>query len=356
MSDLNRWEMHGRVRTLRKEFAEWNPDRGEWQPPRGLTIVTFRPDGQLSESEYHNPDRSVARQVRVYDDCGRLTEDQWWTGDVLTNRVLHSYDMAGRPVSATAIGADGTEREVESCRYDDLGRKTKVVFLSVPDASAGSCSPTGCGTFYGVEGTETAYGAPGATTNTIIYDDRELPLQASFHDADQTPVRRIVFSRDRDGRLLNEVVQFEGAGTLFGSAIEMDNLPAEERAPFAELMTAAFGDRTFFLATYAYDEKGRLIERVRRMGQLSEERATFQSDDYGNPVEEVSEDLGRDVRIADGAVKIEESASRIQHSRFEYEYDAHGNWTERMVWQRIGPGSDYRRSNIEHRTITYYGQ
>lgn len=324
--------------------------------PRALTVVTFRPDGQLSESEYHNPDRSVVRQARVHEDSGRLTEDQWWTNDVLTNRVLHSYDVAGRPASAVAISADGTQRETEICRYDDLGRKTKVVFLSVPDGSAGSCSPTSCGTFYGVEGTEVAYGAPGATTNTITYDDHELPLEASFHDANHALVRRIVFSRDRDGRLLSEVVQFEAAGTLFGPAIEVDNLPAEERAQFAELMTAAFGDRTFSMATYAYDEKGRLIERVRRMGQLSEERATFHYDDQDNPVEEVSEDLSRGMRIADGVVKIEDEQARVQHARFDYQYDAYGNWTERVAWQRIGPDSDYRRSNIECRTITYYGQ
>src|SRR5688572_7661909 len=91
--------MHGPVRTLREEFAEWNPDLGEWQPPRGLTIVTFRPDGQLGESEYHNPDGSVVRHTRVYNDSRRVTEDQSWTNDVLTNRVLHLYDVAGRPAS-----------------------------------------------------------------------------------------------------------------------------------------------------------------------------------------------------------------------------------------------------------------
>lgn len=32
MKDVNRWKMHDQVRTLRKEFAEWNPDLGEWQP------------------------------------------------------------------------------------------------------------------------------------------------------------------------------------------------------------------------------------------------------------------------------------------------------------------------------------
>jgi hypothetical protein len=176
MSDLKQWEMHGPVRTLRKELAEWNPDLGGWQPPRGLTILAFRPDGQLSESEYHNPDGSVVRRARVYGDSGRVTEDQWWTNDVLTNRVLHMYDVDGRPASSVAVDADGTEREAELCRYDDLGRKTKVVFLRVPEHSAANFS-------HGVEGTDAAYPAPGATTSTTTYDERELPSEVSFHDA-----------------------------------------------------------------------------------------------------------------------------------------------------------------------------
>lgn len=354
MSDLNRWEMHGPVRTLRTHFAEWNPDIGDWRPLKSRAVVTFRPDGQLSKSEYHNPDGSVVRHARVYTESGRLTEDQWWTNDVLTNRVLHTYGVDGRPASSIAVDADGTEREAELSRYDDVGRKTKVVFLRVPESNAASGSPSSGGTHYGVEGTDAAYPAPGATTNTTTYDERELPSEVSFHDANRALVCRVVFSRDRDGRVQSERLQFDRPGTLFGQAVDV-NVPTDERESLAELLTAAFEDLTFSLATYAYDEKGRRRERVRRIGQLSEERVTFRYDDYDNPVEQVTVDLSRDMRIDEGAVKIEDRPAQVQHIRFEYQYDAYGNWTERVVWQRIGPNTDERRSNIERRTITYYG-
>ncbi len=354
MSDLNRWEMHGPVRTLRTHLAEWNPDIGDWRPLKSRAVVTFRRDGQLSESEYHNPDGSVMRHARVYEESGRLTEDQWWTNSVLTNRLLHTYDVDGRPASSIAIDADGTERESELCRYDEVGRKTKVVFLPVPENRAESCSPSSGGIHYGVEGTDTAYSAPGATTNTITYDERELPSEVSFHDANHALVCRVVFSRDRDGRVQSERMQLDRPGTLFGPAIDVD-VPTDERASLAELLTAAFEDHTLLQATYAYDEKGRRRERVRRIGQLSEERDTFRYDDYDNPVEQVTVHLSRDMRIDDGAVKIEDRPPQVQHIRFEYQYDAYGNWTERVVWQRTGPNADERRSNIERRTITYYG-
>jgi hypothetical protein len=61
------------------------------------------------------------------------------------------------------------------------------------------------------------------------------------------------------------------------------------------------------------------------------------------------------MRMDGGAMKIEERPSYVQRVRFEYRYDAYGNRTERVVWQRTEPNTEERRSNIERRTITYYG-
>lgn len=101
----------------------------------------------------------------------------------------------------------------------------------------------------------------------------------------------------------------------------------------------------------------RRAQQVRRPRlEHDEERVTVRYDDFDNPVEQVRLDVRRDMRMDDGAVKVEEKPSHVQRVRFEYEYDAYGNWTERVVWQRTEPSQDERRSNIERRTITYYGQ
>ena len=355
MSDLARWELRGPVRTLRTHFAEWNPDTGDWWPLKNRVVAMFRPDGLLSEVEHHNSDGSVPREVRVYDEGGRLTEDQWWADDVLTRRVLHTHDMHGRLASSVAVDAHGTKSEAEICRYDDNGRKTKVVFLQIPESSAASCSTGSCATLYGVEGTDAASSAPGATTSTTAYDERDLPLEVSFHDADNAPVCRVVFSRDSDGRVQSERMQFERQATFFGPATDV-NVPTDEQKSLAKLLSTVFEDRTFSLTTYAYDDKGRRMECVRRMGQLSEERTTFRYDNYDNPVEQVTVGLRRNMRMDDGAVKAEEKPSHVQRVRFEYQYDEHGNWIERVVWQRTQPNTDERRSSIERRTITYYRQ
>ncbi len=35
--------------------------------------------------------------------------------------------------------------------------------------------------------------------------------------------------------------------------------------------------------------------------------------------------------VDNGAMKIEELPSQVQHVKFEYKYDPHGNWIERIV-------------------------
>ena len=354
MSDLARWQLRGPVRTLRTEFAEWNPEAGDWRPLKSRFVATFRADGQLSEVEYHNPDGSVPRDVRVYDDAGRLTENQWWSNDVLTRRVVHTHDDAGRLVSSGTVAVDGTTQEVELCRYDDNGRKTKVVSLHVPESGGATCSTGSCGVMFSVEGTDVAYSAPGATSSTTTYDEHERPLEVTFHDANDTLVSRVVFIRDQGGRVLSERMEFAGPAGLFGPLIDA-NMPADDQASLMEFVRTAFEDNTFSLAAYAYDEKGHRVETVRRMGTLSEERVTVRYDDFDNPVQEIRSDVSREMQMDDGVVRTEEKSSHVQHVRFEYQYDAHGNWTERIVSQRLEPSADERPSNIERRTLTYYG-
>jgi hypothetical protein len=355
MSALTGWDVRGPVRTLQSQLAEWNPETGDWRPLRNRFVATFRADGQLSEVQHHNPDGSVPREVRVYDDAGRLIEEQYWSNDVLTARVVRTYDVRGRSASAMRVDADGTRHETERYQYDESGRKTKVVVLPVLETSGATCSTDSCGVSYGVEGTDVSYSAPGATTSTTIYDEHERPSEVVFHDANHALVSRVVFSRDDDGRLLSERMDLAGPGWLLGPSADA-NMPADERASMMALFETVFENHTFSLSTYVYDEKGRRIETVRRTGTLHEERAIVRYDDFGYPVEEVRSDVNRGMRMDEGVVKTEEGPSHVQHVSFKYQYDARGNWTERIVSQRTEPTAEARPSNIVRRTITYHGQ
>ena len=351
MSDVATWKLRGPVRTLRREIAEWDAAREEWKPPRQLTIVTFRSDGKTSESEFHNPDGSILRTTCRYDDRGRLLEMHSGPADGPVTKTIHSYDDAGRHVRTVVIEPDGAPREYEKYHYDSSGRKTKVTFLHTPPGL-----PAGVQMHHSIEGTEQAFSAPGATTMTTTYGEGDKPEEVLLHDAKHAVVRRVTFTRDREGRTLREDVQFGGQFPFPELASEARGPSQEEAAALAALMASVFANQTLHSTTYAYDRHGRVLERSTRMGVLSESRTTYHYDDRDNPIEEVTEDQSREIGAdsPDEAPRARSETARRHQVRYEYQYDREGNWTERIVSSRQQDSSSFQRSNVERRQITYH--
>jgi len=346
LSDVTKWKVRGPVATLSTEFATWDLNQEAWQPAQSLTVVTFRPDGKASTSDFHNPDGSVAHTRWYYDDAGRLTETNFWLNDAPPNRAVYSYDNVGRHVRTVEVNQDGTQKDSEICSYDASGQKTKVHFIA----------PQRSDVLFGVEGTDYKYGAPGATTMTVTYDEHDLLTEVHFHDVNRHLLRQVTFIRDSTGRLLSEEMRLVEMPfpNLLKESPESSSPEAHARklATLTKLLGAAQG---FSSTTYAYDPKGRLLERTHRMGALGEDRATYRYDDHDNPIEETTEHRSRDASIKeDGTIDYSADHLNIQHNRLEYRYDAQGNWTERIVSFRVEPNPDFQRSNVEPRTITYH--
>ena len=129
MSDLAKWKVRGPVQTLRTEFAEWELNQEDWQPPRSSSSIVFRPDGKISQADHHNSDGSVSQEKYLYDGEGRLAEIQFRMNGLSPHRTLYSYDDAGRHVRTVIVNPDGSRRDSEACTYEGSGRKTKVSFL-----------------------------------------------------------------------------------------------------------------------------------------------------------------------------------------------------------------------------------
>jgi RHS Repeat len=133
----------------------------------------------------------------------------------------------------------------------------------------------------------------------------------------------------------------------------LDKVPPEDREEMAAMLKQLY--ETFSSTTYVYDTHGPLLERTNRFGRLSEHRTTYYYDDHGNPIEETTEDRNREASMDEnGTVVYSLDRLKLQHNRFEYRYDAHGNWTERIVSIRPEPNPGFQRSNIERRAITYH--
>jgi YD repeat-containing protein len=337
MSDTAGWKVRGPVRTLRTETAEWDLHHEEWRPSRYSVVAAFRPDGKQEEITHHNPDGSVSHTVYLYDPDGRLVESQFRMNDEPGGKSLYSYDDAGRLVRSIGVTADGTQRSSELYSYDSDGRKTKRAFLP-PSQPNHSCS-------YAVEGTEISYSAPGATTMTVRYGESGLPDEVLFHDAGDSLIATVTFQRHARGMLLSEQLQFAQLS------------PFENQLDHADAMLAnIFGPSLIFSRTsYTYDSNDRVLERNTQMGSLSEERTRFLYDDYGNTVEQITEQAAREMEIDEqGQPHATSERSTRQDVRMEYRYDAHGNWIERIVSSRVDPNPDFQRSNVERREITYH--
>ncbi len=295
MSDLAKWKVHGPVKTLSTELA----------------LTSFDPEGKVSTSDFYNPDGSIFHSRWLYDDAGSLIESNSCLDEGAIDRTVYFYDEAGRhhrTVQKTTI---------ETSTYDALGLRTQIKFLS----------HSGANVSYGIEGSEQSYGAPGAA-RMVITGDKVL-----FQDENGQNLRAVTLVRDSAGRLIREEVR-----------VEPSSLPLLANVP--EEFAAEFNCFT----TYTYDARGRRLERIIKFGSISESRTTWQYEDRDDPITETTEAINRELSCDDEGVKhFSPDRVSIQHTRFEYVYDTHGNWTERIV-----SNPDCQSSNIERRVITYY--
>jgi YD repeat-containing protein len=313
MSDLAKWNLRGPVESLRAEFAEWDPDRDDWQPPRYSTLTRFHPDGRVAATEARNPDGSVSATTFAYDAHGRLVESQHQSG-----RSAYLYDDSGRLASVTSTGRDGVEHVTETWTYDAAGRGTKTCVI--PDLAPNT------GLAVSMDGTDLFYTASGAAT-VVTVRGVEGPSETRFCDAEGRVLRRVTFHRDPSGRLLREEIRLGEVGLV------------PELFEPGQVLTAT---------TYDYDAAGRVVERRMQLADIAEHRTTWRYDAHDNRVEESNEENSRELQVDEQGNRTEVSQdSHRRDLRFVYRYDDRGNWTERVV------SANSRPSNIERREIVY---
>jgi len=348
VSDLANWKIRGSVQTLRIEFAEWDLNQGDWKLHRSSSSVIFRVDGKISKADYHNADGSVSHSNYLYDGEGRLAEIQFQINDLAPNRTLYSYDDAGRHVRTVIVNPDGSLRDSEACYYEGSARKTKVRFL---DPQMPNMAYT-----YGVEGSEQAYGAPGATTMTTVYDENDRPAEVLFHDARNRLLQQITIVRDDAGRLASEEMRLHGQVPFPELDKHLKSSSPGDRARVIASLAQLFGSaQTFSKTTYTYDDKGRLLERNISMLNLGGEQTTFHYDEHDNPIETICAHNSREKSIDEhGELRTIARPSHTQHFRLQYQYDARNNWTERVTWSRMEPEPDFQRSHVKRREIAYH--
>jgi len=258
----------------------------------------------------------------------------------------YEYDSAGRLVRLIARAKGGGDRVAESWEYDAAGRKIKTLYVDLaaqrPDTHYG----------WGVEGTDSSYSAPGATTLRTFHNEREQPTQLLFQDAAGRVLSRVEFVYDEAGHLIEEAQTRTEETLPPGLLAEMN--PAQRRT-----MGAFWGVGEPMRRLHRYDTNGRRSETRSQLVPLHADRRTVVYNDDGDPIEENFEQESRDYtvddegRLSDSPTK--ETVSRSE-TRFRYDYDEHGNWIRKVVEGRWGAMQDFTTSSIELRTLAYYDE
>src|ERR1035438_6608670 len=98
--------------------------------------------------------------------------------------------------------------------------------------------------------------------------------------------------------------------------------------------------------SYRYDESGREIERSIQMANLGDTRTTYTYDDRGNAVDEVTVSSRREIEVDQtGNEHFANEISETSSAHYDYRYDMHGNWIERVTSSTSGNSSAPQRGS-----------
>lgn len=297
----------------------------------------FDSAGRLTATIVHNPDGSEFETRRFYNGAGLLLKATSGMKGGTPTEVVNHYDSSGKIQSTTS---SASAQDIATYSYDGQGRKTKIQTSRPEDyrsnvASAGS--PFGAA--------DRAPNLPGGGSATTYYDEHDRPYKVEVRDDEGTLVTRALRSYDEKGNVADETQVLDDpvaiipaqarARILQGSGATTEELRAE--------LTKFLGGCTGpYSVKYERDDQGRVIRMVRQIFN-TEESIESSYNEHG--------DLARELTHSQGGVAGEGYDSEASYS---YQYDANGNWTEKIVSYRNAPDSSFTISSKANRQLTYY--
>jgi YD repeat-containing protein len=339
MTDRDRFGLRGSVK-LCELHRTWylrgcGPDAWQTEERKDMTVVEFRPDGSFKLRWYKNPPPNSSEWTNFYEynDGNQLTIERDEQGGTMTITRLYEYDSAGRILQIVMPDKGGQQRVAETYSYDSDGRKKKIVHID-PDLSS-----RGCGTMFGVGGTDAAYSSPGATSITSIYDERGRPIEHLFHDSGGGLITRIDFRHDERGNLVEEVCSHQ-------------KLPSEMIVDISPEQLEALRMLFTFRRHHRYDEQDRRIETSSNMAPNDIDLKTLAYNDHGDVITTISESSHTEYAFGEeGTLTPKPDSTRAHRSetQFRYQYDPHSNWIEKIAET---PGGTIW--SVERRTISYF--
>jgi YD repeat-containing protein len=189
----------------------------------------------------------------------------------------------------------------------------------------------------------------GGGTVTTRYNDDDQPVESLVRDAHGVLITRITHNY-ANGRLTSEILVKENLDLPkeFFEQPSGEQLSEQQeramRAQMKELLSQNGLDT--MERSFVYDDEGRLSRVTMQMGNLRIETSTTYND-HGDKAVTVRNQSGS-LRVSPDSPKAAHTQSDRSEVRYFYEYDSHGNWTEKT-------DKTLNRSSYEtHRKLTYY--
>lgn len=330
------------------------------------TTTEYRPDGKLLETRSDHGNGFTLMFTHEYDSDGRLTKIKPANSDYPNSEMVYVYDDAGRSLSITNT-ANGDRTDFQ---YDEAGRKVGIQRF---DPKTLERSRNCAYAISAWDATTSGAGIPDGGTIATIYDD-DHPIEMQTRDADGQILSRIVRTYNSAGLLIEEKPIEDKASVENLAPMFLDRILADskERPNEEQLQALTKGLKAFMSGRAAagtwhtYDAQNR-IKTMREINFAFEKTTEITYNDQGDRAEERRTVSGNSVRPIGVPFSIEDDGTLTPSKpdagppespfdsieptvlRYSYQYDKHGNWTERT----FNCGSDVP-SEVRRRKLTYF--
>ena len=311
-------------------------------------ITEYSPDGKMISSRMEQDGRLIySSDDRVYtevrDAQGRLVKSVSGDRGGVSQEYFYTYDSAGRMLTTTnSESSDRTEYH-----YGPDGGMTSVQTFD-PKTIERTRDGAFCGSAW--DAASSGFGVPTGGQIIVSYDNNNNGTEMRVLAPDGQLVTQIVRKYDADSRLLKEKPLKQNIAFLM-----LDRMPPEQRAAFTpeymEALNNAMAGKQPSQTTYRYDAQGRFIEKLER-NMLFEQTKTIRYNDYGDKIEERTTFKNNSTLLIGVPQSFDEAGNLIptaaperperghmppdSDARYDYRYDSHGNWTERIETRSDG--------------------
>ena len=346
MSDRERRGLRGPVKSCSEESTyPTRADSGGKSYPGNRSEYTVEYDlgGRILSTHALNPDGSSWISRFDYEGTGG-PENTAEKSPAITN---YSYDQQGKLQSVNS----GDKSVIPTFGHDEHGRKIATVTSRPEDYRANVA--TGGSPF---EGLTWPPNLPGGGTSTTIFDDQDRPVEVEVRDAHGEIVNRAVRTYNSQGQIAEEKQIMENPETMFPpevrakiaeeSGLSDSEVRQQLRAKLQDLMG---GQSVRYSVSYTYDNRGQLTHTSRRIFNQHEEiDASY--DEQGDLASEITRTTTEET--GQGTAKAPTSA--YSEVRYAYQYDQHGNWTQKETVYRSAPDAAFQPPSVVKRRLEYY--